>query len=86
MAAWEVWDMLNADGADGDFSLVAEQSAESAALWYAEHDSDGHTDGLYHGAPQPIAVRNPTTGAVRVFEVRAEMVPEYRATEREEPS
>lgn len=80
---WQVWDALNADGEDDDFYTVLAFDSASAAIVFAEN-SDGLCDGLFVDCSQPIAVRDPKTAEVRVFDVRAEMVPVFRATESTE--
>lgn len=79
-----VWDELNCheEDAEDHGKVFAARDEKDAARSYAENDSDGHTDGLYHGCPQPLVVMNAIGRKFRV-EVEAEMVPRFRVVKRE---
>ena len=76
---FKVWDALN-ELEDDSNTQYCKDSAEEAALAYAEGDTDGLCDGLYHDGPQPIMVRCCKTGVLTKFDVGCEYDPVFSAT------
>ena len=79
MTWWLVWDEINAEKEDAR-SIQARLPLQ-AAVAYAEQDSDGYTDGLYHECPQPIVVEDRIVGTRYRFDVSAEMEPRFVAVQ-----
>ena len=78
---YRVWDKLNSERDEAE--VIEAVDFRAAALAYAEEDGDGWTDGLYHGCAQPIVVEREQDGMTLVYEVEAELVPQFRARKLE---
>lgn len=74
---YRVWDKIN--GERDEAKIIEAVDFRAAALAYAEDDGDGWTDGLYQGCAHPIVVEREQDGMTLVYEVEAELVPEFRA-------
>ena len=79
-----VWDELNCDDEDAEECgrVITALDPQGAAVAYAEADTDGYTDGLYHESAQPLIVMDAVGRKFRC-EVGAEMVPHFRVVKRE---
>ncbi len=75
---FKVWDENDEEQFANDEDA---DSSERAAINYAQSDTEGWMDGLYHEESHPICVRCVETGKLSTFNVYAELEPTFYAKE-----